>query len=318
MADLKPIYLVSGDDDAKIDEWRGRLRSRAELEHGPGALETFDAGSTSAEAVAAALAALTFNTGTRYLMVDDVGAWKPDAAEPLVDAISPPPPDTVLMLVVRGKPLKELIKAVEKAGGEIQAYAGPKPWEIVGWVRDRGKEIGIELDPEACQLLLSIVGPGQHRLTREMEKIAIAVHPERRVNADDVEELAAGDHTGKPWDLGDLIIDGDREGTLRLAEELIVAKSAAALVGPVVGRLREVLFVAEQLDAGVSEGDIAKQIKPGWKVKKLMPVGRRADQTQLKRALIRLADLEFELRGGPKARREESIAVTLTLAAAAA
>ena len=30
MADLKPLYLVHGDDDARIDAWRSRVRKRAD------------------------------------------------------------------------------------------------------------------------------------------------------------------------------------------------------------------------------------------------------------------------------------------------
>ena len=43
VAGLKPAYLIHGEDDAKIDEWRRRVRRRAEAEHGPGGLELFDA-----------------------------------------------------------------------------------------------------------------------------------------------------------------------------------------------------------------------------------------------------------------------------------
>jgi len=32
MADLKPAYLIHGDDEAKLDAWRARLRARAESE----------------------------------------------------------------------------------------------------------------------------------------------------------------------------------------------------------------------------------------------------------------------------------------------
>ena len=32
MAELKPAYLIHGDDDAKIDAWRKRIRARAERE----------------------------------------------------------------------------------------------------------------------------------------------------------------------------------------------------------------------------------------------------------------------------------------------
>ena len=80
MADLKPVYLVHGDDDARIDEWRARLRKRAEAELGPGGLEAFDGRTQSPGDVSAALSTLSFATGTRYLLVDEVGAWKaPDA-----------------------------------------------------------------------------------------------------------------------------------------------------------------------------------------------------------------------------------------------
>ena len=58
MADLKPIYLVAGDDDERIDAWRARVRRRADEERGPGGLESFDARSQDPEDVAAALAEL--------------------------------------------------------------------------------------------------------------------------------------------------------------------------------------------------------------------------------------------------------------------
>src|SRR5918996_3447113 len=101
MAELKPVYLVCGDDDAKIDSWRRRLRRRAEEELGPGGLETFDARAAGAESLAAALAVLTFATGTRYLLVEDVAAWKAADLTPLTDALGAMPPDTVLVLIAR-------------------------------------------------------------------------------------------------------------------------------------------------------------------------------------------------------------------------
>src|SRR3954447_4109109 len=98
MADLKPAYLVAGDDDERIDAWRARVRRRADEERGPGGLETFDARSTAPEAIAAALAELSFSTGTRYLLVDGAEAWKAAQLDPIVAALEGMPPDTVLVL----------------------------------------------------------------------------------------------------------------------------------------------------------------------------------------------------------------------------
>ena len=88
MAALKPAYLVCGDDDAKIDAWRARVRRRAEDERGPGGLEAFDARQSDPGEVAASLAMLSFETATRYLLVDDVGAWKAGELAPLEEALA--------------------------------------------------------------------------------------------------------------------------------------------------------------------------------------------------------------------------------------
>ncbi|HEX2160240.1 MAG TPA: DNA polymerase III subunit delta [Thermoleophilaceae bacterium] len=317
MADLKPVYLVCGDDDAKIDAWRARVRKRAETENGPGALEAFDARTDEAEAVVASLAALTFATGTRYLMVDDVGAWKAADVAPLIEAIATMPPETVLVLVVRGKPLKSLVTAVEQAGGELRQHAAPKPWELPKWATGRARELGLRLEGEAAKALVAIAGPSQQRLSRELEKLAIALYPEATASVEDVERLAAGEASPKVYDLADAVVSGNVEAAIELAEELSEwGERPSRFVYPVVGRLREVHRAVELLEGGMTEKELAGALKmPPWRAKKVVVLARRADREALERATCRFADLEVELRGGGSL--DEATAVTLALARAA-
>jgi DNA polymerase-3 subunit delta len=317
VADLKTVYLVCGDDDSKIDAWRSRVRKRAEAENGPGGLESFEARAADPEEIVASLCALTFATGTRYLMVDDVGAWKTPEIPPLVDAIGSLPPDTVLVLVVRGKPLKGLVTAVEEAGGEVREHAAPKPWELPRWATGRARELGLRLDGEAAKALVAIAGPSQQRMSRELEKIAIALHPEPTVNAEDVERLTAGEASPRVYDLADALVGGNVEAAIELAEELAFqGERPSRFVYPIVGRLREVHRAVELLEAGMTEKELASAMKsPPWRVKKVVALARRADREALERALCRFADLEVELRGGGCL--DEETAVTLTLARAA-
>ncbi len=316
MADLNPVYLIHGEDDAKIDEWRTRVRRRAEEEQGPGALEVFDARTASPDELAAGLAALTFATGTRYLLAEDVAAWKAAELGPLIDALAAMPPETVLILLVRGKPLKGLVAAVEGAGGEVREHAAPKPWEMPRWVSARAAEAGVRIGSEAAKELVATVGPGQQRLARELEKLALAVHPATEITPEDVEELAAGETPPKVYDLADAVVAGDLRTTLALAEELGVRESASRLVYPVVGRLREVHRVLAMVDAGVSEKEMTSQMRmPPWRAKKAIALARKADRDTVERALCRFADLELDLRGGGTL--DEDTAVTLTLARAA-
>lgn len=318
MADLKPAYLVCGDDDAKIDAWRSRVRKRAEAENGQGGLESFDARVAVPDEIAASLAALTFATGTRYVLVDDVGAWKAGELAPLLDAIAALPPDTVLVLVVRGKPLKGLVQAVEKAGGEVREHPAPKPWELPKWATGRARELGLRLEGEAAKTLVALAGPSQQRISRELEKLAIALHPEPTAGVEDVERLTAGEASPRVYDLADALVGGNVEQAIELAEELALqGERPSRFVYPIVGRLREVHRAVELLESGITEKELASALKlPPWRVKKIVPLARRADRQALERALCRFADLEIELRGGGSV--DEETAVTLTLARAAA
>jgi DNA polymerase III subunit delta len=319
MAELKPAYLVCGDDDAKIDAWRARVRHRAEEERGPGGLETFDAQTTDPGAVAAALAALTFDPGTRYLLVDDAGAWKPGQLAPVESALAALPADSVLVLIVRGKPHKQLRAAVEKAGGEVREYTAPKPWHLPKWCIERGRELGVELDGEAAKELVALVGTSQQQLSRELEKLALAVHPATVVTVSDVDRLAAHDAAPKAYDLADALVAGDLPATLALAEELEAhGERPGGLIFPIARRLREVHRAAAMLDAGMPEQKVTEALRaPPWLAKKTVARAKRADVAALERALGVFAELEVELRGGGDVQLDEDTAFSLALARAA-
>jgi DNA polymerase-3 subunit delta len=320
MAGLKPAYLISGDDDAKIDAWRARVRKRAEDENGPGALETFAAPNDPPEAVAAALTTLTFATGgDRYLLADGVETWKAAELDPLERELDPLPEGTVLVLVARGKAPARLVKAVEKANGEHREYTAPKPWQMPKWAAERAREEGLNLDQEAAKALVATVGPRQQRLAREIERLAILAHPRVQLSADEVQRLAAGDAPQQVYDLADTLVAGDLSASLAFAERLTSGEDRPSkLVYPIVRRLRDVHRAAELLDAGVPEAKVASAMKmPPWAAKRTLQQAKKADREGLARALCAFADLEIELRGGGVG-LDEDTAFSLTLARAAA
>jgi DNA polymerase III subunit delta len=320
VADLKPAYLISGDDDAKIDAWRARVRKRAEEERGPGGLEVFDAASSEPGEVAVALAALTFDPGTRYVLVDGAGAWKAAQLGPLEATLADMPPDTVLVAIVRGKPLKQLCAAIDKAGGEHREYAAPKPWELPKWTAERGRDLGLQVDKEAAKELVALVGQSQQRLSRELEKLALAIHPRTNVSQSDVAATAASDTSPQAYDLADALVAGDLRATLALAEQLEShGERPGRLVWPVVRRLREVHRAAALLDAGMPEAKVGDALRaPPWLAKKTVARAKKADRAALERAICVFADLEVEMRGGGSdARLDEDTAFSLALARAA-
>lgn len=320
MAELKPVYLIAGDDDAKIDAWRARVRARAERELGPGGLEHFDAKTDGADAVAGALAAMTFAAGTRYILAEPVEGWKADEIAALEPSLAAMPPDTVLVLIARGKAPAKLAKAVEVAAGEVREYGAPKPWELPKWVIERGREEGLAFDVETAKLLVQKVGPRQQQLQREIEKLRVALHPTGQATPADVDELASGEAQTQVYGLADAIVAADLPAALALAEQLRAAdERPTKLTFALVRRLRDVHRASVLLEAGMPEQKVGPALKmPPWAVKRTVAQARKADREVLESALEALADFEVESRGGGERDLDEETAFTMTLAGASA
>jgi DNA polymerase-3 subunit delta len=300
VADLKPVYLVCGDDDVKIDAWRARVKARAEQDSGQGALEQHEAGAMVPDALAAELAALTFSTGTRYILVDGVEGWKAAQLDPLERALADMPPETILVMVARGKAQARLAKAAEQAGGEVREYEAPSSRQLGKWTIDRAAEQNLKLDADAARTLVAIVGTRQQRLAREVERLALLAHPEGKLDAAQVAELAAGETTLQAYELADAIVAGDERQALATAERLTAQGEAPGrLLYAVVRRLRDVHRAAELLDAGVRESEAAGKLgMPPWLAKRIIAAAKKAGRQALEDAICAFAQLEIDLRGG--------------------
>src|SRR4051812_35646852 len=102
------------------------------------------------------------------------------------------PPDTTVAFFAReegrSKAPPALLEAVKKAGGAISADRPVQPWGLARRVRERARQLGLEMEPAAAQALISHVGERQQRLQRELETLALEVGPGAQVDADAVEE----------------------------------------------------------------------------------------------------------------------------------
>lgn len=316
MAELKPAYLISGQDDAKIDAWRARVRARAAAEGGT--VEPHDARTTTPEDVAVALSTPVLGSTTRFVLTVGVEAWKPAALEPLERSLGDMPPDTVLVLIAGGKPPARLADAVADAGGEVRSYPGPKPWEMPRWAADRAAEAGLKLDAEAAKALVAAVGDRRpQRLLREVEKLVVLAHPRAELSAADVERLATPESTAGAYDLADALVAGDHAAALSLAQELRrTEEHPGRLTYPVVRRLREVHRAAGLLEAGASEKQVASAMRLApWIAKRTVASARRADRDTLERALCAFADFELETRAGGGVDEDTAFSVALARAA---
>jgi DNA polymerase-3 subunit delta len=320
----KPAYLIHGDDHGRIAERRASLRAKAEQESGSGGVEVFEGETATPDAVAAALSAMTFAMGRRFLIVEGVERWKEAETEEVAAALATIAPDTTAAFFAREegryKAPAALHAAVEKAGGAVATESAIKPWELPKWCVRQATGLGLELDQNAAKALVAIVGERQQRLLRELEKLALEHGAGAHITLEEVEEASAASAERKIWALGDAIVAGDRRGAIRVLLELRAqGERVPGLIYAVARRLREALAAAEALAEGKAPADVRRTLRmPPKAAEQFMAGVAQRDVDAFRRALVAIADLELESRGGGAApMSEETAAVRAVLATVA-
>ncbi|HEV2815137.1 MAG TPA: DNA polymerase III subunit delta [Solirubrobacteraceae bacterium] len=311
----KPAYLIHGDDHGRIGERRANLRTMAEQESGVSGAEVLEGEEATPEAAAAALSAMTFAIGRRFVIVDGVERWKEaEVKQHVVPAVQHLDPETTVAFFARedgrAKAPKALADAVKKAGGDVVGEQMLKAKELPRWVQQQAKRLQIELDHTAAQALIAAVGERQQRLLRELEKLALEHGADAKLGVDDVEAVAAPSAERQVWGLVDALVARDRAAATRAFVELRgQGESLARLVPLMARRMRDVLAIAERLEAGESPAQVKGSMRGSpWAAERRIAEARRSDVDSLRAALIALADLELASRGGEDL-EDETVAV---------
>ena len=319
----KPAYLIHGDDHGRLAERRAKLREVAEAQSGANGAEVLEGDDATPEAAALALSAMTFAIGRRFVIVDGAEGWKEaEVSAQLAPVLGALDPDTTVVFFARedgrAKAPKALHDAVEKAGGDIACESALKPKELPHWVQGEAQRLGVTIDHTAAQALVAAVGERQQRLLRELETLALEHGRGASLGIEQVEAVAAHSSERQVWALADALLARDHQAATRIYLELRAQGEALARLVPLAARrLREVLHVAERLEAGESPAQLKKTLKmPPWMADRRVGEARRSDVDRLRRGLEALADLELATRGG-QALEDDTVALrTIDLIAA--
>ncbi|MGH2878091.1 MAG: DNA polymerase III subunit delta [Solirubrobacteraceae bacterium] len=311
MPALKPAYLIHGDDHGAIAERRARLKALAEAEGDAGSVEILAGEDSTPEAVALALATMTFAIGHRVIVVDGAERFKQAAvAEQIAPAVATMPPDTTIAFFAReeGRTTAPaaLHDAVKAAKGQIVCEATIKPWELAGWVREQATRLGLSLDAFAAKTLVAQVGERQQRLLRELEKLALASDDDGsqgapiKISAEDVEQQAAYSTAWRAFSFADALVGADAPEATRAYMRLRAqGERISGLVYLMAQRLRDAEGVAVRLQQGESPAQIKRTLRmPPRAAERFIADVERSEPERLRTALCRIADLELDTRGG--------------------
>jgi DNA polymerase-3 subunit delta len=299
---LHPVYLLMGNDRPKIGRALRRLRARV----GEESVEQLTARDVSAADTVASCNALgLFAEGGRLVIVEEVERWKAADVKDLSVYLASPSPDTVLALVATDlKSDSPLAKACSKAG-DVLVFDVPKK-RLPEWVAEQFRRLEARAEPDACRVLVDLVGENLDELTNEIEKLATWSDGEA-IDVRAVEELSAGRAETSIFALTDAWGRRDVAAVLAAAESRLersdrprtgeLPRLAGMLVNH-IGRVRQCQTLAGE---GIRPRDAAGRLKMHpFAAEKAFAQAQNFSRDELDAAVVRLAELDHALKGGSR------------------
>lgn len=310
---LEPAYLITGSDRPKVETALGRLRRH----FAPEAIERVVAQEVSGDDVVALCNAGSLFGDDRLVIVEGIDgrpgsdgrltqAWKAADAAAVAGYLADPAPHTVLALV--GDETKKdapLRKAIEKAGTVLEYVAAKRG--RTHWVGERFKALGVRAEPEACALLVQLVGENDlHAIASEVDKIALWAQGEP-VGEREVLELVAPVAETPIFELTDAWGERDGSRTLAASESIFErddkprrdsAPRLAGALGSYLGRMRQLKGLAAE---GTSPREAATRLKMNpYYAQKVAGHADNFSDDELRDVTVRLAELDLALKGGSR------------------
>ena len=301
MADLKPVYLLTGTDRPKVTRALHRLRDQFERD----AVEFLSATDTPAADAVAACNSLGLFGGARLVIVNDAERWKADDVKAVAAYGADPAPGAVLALVAAElRKDAALIKTVAKVG-DVLAYDVAKR-DLPRWLTEQFERLGVRAEPAACRALVELVGDNLEELATEVEKLATWAGGDP-VTQVDVERVTAGRAETSIFVLTDAWVKRDVAGVLRACEALLERGTGSRRdeLPRIVGMLGSHIDRVRRCRIAIAEGRRARDVASEWKrspyyVEKLFAQAQNVSEDDLRDAVVRLAELDHALKGGSR------------------
>jgi DNA polymerase-3 subunit delta len=175
----------------------------------------------------------------------------------------------------------------------------PKQQELAGWIRQRTREKGGEIDHQAANLLAQLVGRDLRMLDQEIEKLLLYADG-RPVASDDVKTLVSRVRETSIFDLVDSAGRRESDAALRLLHRLLDDGEAPLyLLAMLARQIRILIQVSELRDRGLTQKQITDRLKlHPFVVQKGLAQSRNFSMTQLEAAHRLLVETDWSIKTG--------------------
>jgi DNA polymerase-3 subunit delta len=240
-----------------------------------------------------------FLADRRVVVVREVGRFRTEELEPLLQWLADPLPTTALILTAGGGQVSpRLVNAVKKVGHVVDASVPTGAKGRTSWLVSRLREGPVTLDAAAGALLGEHLGEDVGRLTSLLDGLAAAYGEGARIGVEELTPFLGQAGGVAPWDLTDAIDAGDTGTALSSLERMLAAGERHPLV--VMASLHRHYAAMLRLDGAEVHDEAGAAALLGiapFPARKALTQARRLGSEGIARAFTLLAEADVDLRG---------------------
>ena len=172
-------------------------------------------------------------------------------------------PETTILLIIEDDVDKrsKIYKYINKEGCAV-SFETPKEKDLVLWVAQMLKKEQKKMTQKDIQLFLYKTGQDMFTIKNELEKLISYTKGREVIGAEDLEALTTAQTTNQIFVMLEAIAKKQRDTVLKLYYDLIELKeSPFGILALLVRQCNQLLQTQSLLEAGKSQGEMAKELK---------------------------------------------------------
>jgi DNA polymerase-3 subunit delta len=303
-----PFYLFYGECDFLMEQAVKRL-CRSLLAQGSESfnLHTFYGGkqgvseTTDTGRIIETAQSLPFMSERRVIVVRRTEAYPASALATLIPYLRDPCPTSCLVFVCAKADFRNKFYTFIRDAGKAIQFKNPSEKDMVPWLMQTAKSLGLRITRRGCAYLLEMVGSQLRDLYNELEKLHVRYGTDQ-VDVEQVRELGVSSRSYTIFDLVEQISKKRAAEALKVLNRFLEEEGRDGWMRTLgmLGRELRLLWQAKSItEAGGRTPDVAQRLSlQGFVAQRLCERSKRWDDEGLRRALQLLYEADGLVKTG--------------------
>ncbi|WML47460.1 DNA polymerase III subunit delta [Neobacillus sp. PS3-34] len=194
---------------------------------------------------------------------------------------------------------KKITKELKRTAVTVEAKK-LNEYELKNWVKDRAKMNGIEIDPNAIDLMLSMAGTNMFMLTSEVDKLALYAQGQQKIDVSLVEKLVSRSLEQNIFALVEKVVQRKMDEALRIYYDLLKQnEEPIKILALLAGQFRLIYQVKELSRRGYGQQQMAGYLKVHpFRVKLAAGQAPKFTDEELASLMGILAEADYQMKTG--------------------